>query len=76
MKVEAKSMTDEELVKECLNNNQKAQKELFVKYSSVMFGVCMRYTSSKNDAEDVLQEAFIKVFNKLEKYSNKESLTI
>ena len=73
MKVEAKSMTDEELVKECLNNNQKAQKELFVKYSSVMFGVCMRYTSSKNDAEDVLQEAFIKVFNKLEKYSNKGS---
>ena len=73
MKAEVKNMTDDELVKGCLNNNQKAQKELFVKYSSVMFGVCMRYTSSKDDAEDVLQDAFIKVFNKLDKYSNKGS---
>ena len=52
-----------------LNNNQAAQKELFVRFSSSMLGVCLRYTSSKSDAEDVLQEAFIKVFNKLDKYS-------
>ena len=54
MKVEFKNMTDEELVRACLNKNQKAQRKLFEKYSSVMFGVCLRYTSSTNDAEDVL----------------------
>ena len=73
MKVEFKNMTDEELVRACLNKNQKAQRKLFEKYSSVMFGVCLRYTSSTNDAEDVLQEAFIKVFSKLDNYSFKGS---
>ena len=69
MKAATPKMTDDELVKQCLNNNQGAQKELFVRFSSTMLGVCLRYTSSKSDAEDVLQEAFIKVFNKLDKYS-------
>jgi len=69
MKAATLRMTDDELVKQCLNNNQAAQKELFVRFSSSMLGVCLRYTSSKSDAEDVLQEAFIKVFNKLDKYS-------
>jgi|TARA_B110000495_G_C22722451_1_gene424327 RNA polymerase sigma-70 factor (ECF subfamily) len=69
MKAEALKMTDDELVKQCLNNNQAAQKELFVRFSSKMLGVCLRYISSRDDAEDVLQDAFIKVFNKLDKYS-------
>ena len=73
MKVEFKNMTDEELVRACLNKNQKAQRKLFEKYSSVMFGVCLRYTSSTNDARDVLQEAFIKVFSKIDNYSFKGS---
>ena len=73
MKVEFKNMTDEELVRACLNKNQKAQRKLFEKYSSVMFGVCLRYTSSTNDADDVLQEAFIKAFSKLDNYSFKGS---
>ena len=69
MKAETLKMTDDELVKQCLNNNQSAQKELFVRFSSKMLGVCLRYTPSMDDAEDVLQEAFVKIYNKLDKYS-------
>ena len=69
MKAEALNMSDEELVKQCINGNQGAQKLLFDEYSSMMFGVCLRYSSSKADAEDILQEALVKVFNKLNKYS-------
>lgn len=41
---------------------------LYRKYASVMLGICMRYCKSRDDAEDVLQEGFIKVFSNMEKY--------
>ncbi len=67
-------MTDNELVKLCLKDNAQAQRELYVKYASVMMGICYRYTKSMEDAEDVLQEAFIKVFKNLKQYSGEGEL--
>ena len=61
-------MTEEQLIKACIRENAASQKELFVRYSSRMLGVCYRYARSSADAEDILQDAFIKVFDKLHQF--------
>lgn len=59
---------DKALIKDCLKNNRASQKQLYNQYASVMLGVCYRYTKSLADAEDVLQEGFIRVFKNLHQY--------
>ncbi|MDB5209474.1 MAG: polymerase, sigma-24 subunit, subfamily [Sediminibacterium sp.] len=56
------------LVKDCLKNNAVAQKQLYELFAESMLGVCYRYTKSMNDAEEVLQQGFIKVFRNLYQY--------
>ncbi len=56
------------LINNCLKNNRVAQKQLYNQYAHVMLGVCYRYTKSVTDAEDVLQEGFIRVFKNLQQY--------
>lgn len=56
------------LVKECLKNNRVSQKQLYNQFAEVMLGVCYRYTKSLADAEDVLQEGFVRVFKNLHQY--------
>ena len=57
----------------CLGNKSSAQKQLYDYLSPKMMGVCMRYTSNKEEAEDVLQDGFIKLFDKLETFGGKGS---
>ncbi|GAB4382843.1 MAG: RNA polymerase sigma factor [Salibacteraceae bacterium] len=66
-------MTEEELIKKCLEGDQRAQKALFDKYSRKMMSVCMRYMANREEAEDVLQDGFIKVFKHLGSYQGKGS---
>lgn len=67
-------MTDEQLVKKCLEKDALAQKQLFEFYSKRMMGVCLRYSKDKGEAQEVLQIGFIKVFEKLTLYNGKGSL--
>lgn len=67
-------MDQQQLVKECLKNRRASQKQLYNLFAEGMLGVCYRYTKSMSDAEDVLQEGFIKVFNKLHQYNNEGEL--
>ena len=67
-------MDDSTLVKECIKGNAKAQRLLFDKFSKKMLGVCLRYSNSQEEAEDVLQEGFIKAFSKLSDFSHEGSL--
>lgn len=67
-------MSDEELVLRCCRNDPKAQEELFKRFSAKMLGVCMRYAASRDEAEDALQEGFIKVFRKIESFRSQGSL--
>jgi RNA polymerase sigma factor (sigma-70 family) len=62
------------LVKECLKGKPAAQKQLYHLYAGSMLSVCYRYTKSMVDAEDVLQEAFVKVFLNLHQYRFKGEL--
>jgi RNA polymerase sigma-70 factor (ECF subfamily) len=63
-------MSDRELIKDCIKGKSYAQQELYRRYASFMMGVCYRYTKSVEDAEDVLQEGFIKVFTRLHQFKN------
>lgn len=67
-------MNDEQLVKKCLEKDALAQKQLFDFYSKRMMGVCLRYTRESEEAQEVLQLGFIKVFEKLELYNNQGQL--
>jgi RNA polymerase sigma-70 factor (ECF subfamily) len=59
---------EENLIKACLKGKAKAQRALYDKYCDGMFVLCLRYASVKDDAEDILQEGFIKVFKDLKDY--------
>jgi len=63
-------MAPRELIKDCLKHKKEAQRELYNLYAAPMLGVCYRYTKSLEDAEDVLQEGFIKVFAKLDQFKH------
>ena len=59
-------MTDyQQLIKDCLKGKASAQQQLYNLYAEQMLGICYRYTKSLADAEDVLQEGFVKVFKLL-----------
>src|SRR5438045_6408033 len=62
------------LVKDCLKGKPVAQRQLYDLYSGLMLSVCYRYTKSIADAEDVLQEGFVKVFLNLHQYKFKGEL--
>ena len=69
-----KPMSDEEMLAGCQNNKESAQKCLFDRYSGVMMGVCMRYVDSYEEAQDIVQNGFIKVFKKIGTFTGKGSL--
>ena len=61
------------LIKACIEGNREAQKTLYESLSPKMFPVCLRYMSSREEAEDVLQEGFVTLFSKLDSFSGKGS---
>lgn len=58
-------MNEQTLIQQCIEGNAKAQKALFDKFAPKMMAVCMRYVSSRMEADDVMQEGFIKLFANL-----------
>jgi RNA polymerase sigma factor (sigma-70 family) len=67
-------MDDLQLVKECLKGKPAAQKQLYDLFARPMLSICYRYTKSTSDAEDVLQEGFVKVFRNLHQYKSEGAL--
>ncbi|MGI8952177.1 MAG: RNA polymerase sigma factor [Chitinophagaceae bacterium] len=67
-------MTTKELIKNCLEGKRLAQELLYQQFAEIMMGVCYRYTKSAEDAEDILQEGFIKVFTKMHQFKNEGDL--
>jgi RNA polymerase sigma factor (sigma-70 family) len=64
-------MTEEAIFQGCLKNQAAAQKELYNRYSPKMLAVCYRYAHNREDAEDMLQEGFIKIFSQIHTFQNK-----
>jgi RNA polymerase sigma factor (sigma-70 family) len=61
-------LTEEELIKGCKKNNTHCQHELFNMYAGRLMSVCLRYAHSTYDTEDMLQNAFIKIFSTINQY--------
>ncbi len=64
-------MTEEAILSGCLKNDATAQRELYNRYSSKMLAVCYRFAHNREDAEDMLQEGFIKVFTQMHTYEKR-----
>src|SRR5574344_2636880 len=62
-------MKIEEIIEGCKKRKPKAQKALYDMFSPKCFGICLRYCRSREDAEDVFQDSFAKVFENIDKYS-------
>jgi RNA polymerase sigma-70 factor (ECF subfamily) len=67
-------MDDRQLVKGCLKGKPEAQRELYNRYARPMLGVCYRYTKSLKDAEDVLQDGFVRVFTHIGQFKSEGEL--
>lgn len=66
-------MSEQEIIQGCIAEKRQAQEALYNKYASKMLGVCFRYAKDIAEAEDMLQEGFIKVFDNIAKFENKGS---
>lgn len=63
----------QDILEACIKGNTHSQKILYDIFAPTMFGICLRYANDFHQAEDLLQEGFIKVFSKLDLYKNKGS---
>ncbi|MFA8434556.1 MAG: RNA polymerase sigma factor [Marinifilaceae bacterium] len=61
------------IIKGCIKGKSKARELLYRKYSSKLFGVCLQYSRDYTEAEDTLQDGFIKIFNNIQSYKFKGS---
>lgn len=66
-------MTEQAIIHGCIHHQADAQRELYQLYSPKMLAVCYRYAHSREDAEDMLQEGFIKVFTQLQRFEHRGS---
>jgi len=63
------SAEDLQLIEGCKNGKRRFQNLLYQRYSRRMFAVCLRYSNNQTEAEDILQEAFVKVFRNISNYT-------
>ena len=69
MKLFTKSKSDEEkLIEGCIAGKREMQRNLYDLFSKKMMAVCLRYAPTTFEAEDIMQEAFVKVFSNIEKF--------
>lgn len=64
-------MTEDLIIAGCLRNNPAAQRELYNRYAPKMLSVCYRFGQNREDAEDMLQEGFVKVFTQIHTFQNR-----
>lgn len=61
-------ISESDLIQGCLAGDRRMQEELYRRFSPRMYGVCLRYAGNAEEAQDILQEGFIKVYKKLDSY--------
>jgi len=68
-------MSDKQIIEGCARHDRKSQQVLYDKYSRFLLGVCLRYSTDKAEAEDILQESFLKIFFNIRDFSGTGSFT-
>jgi RNA polymerase sigma-70 factor (ECF subfamily) len=66
-------ISDQKIVEGCKAGKHRAYSMMYRKYSAIMLGLCLRYCKDLQEAEDILQEGFIKVFNNINKFREEGS---
>lgn len=61
-------LNEYDLIRGCIRGSAKCQRDLYERYAGKMYAVCLRYARTREDAADILQEGFLKVFSKLEQF--------
>lgn len=56
------------LIQKCIEKDREGQRELYMLLSPVLYGICLKYMKNKTEADDVFQDAFIKLFQKIDQY--------
>jgi len=68
-------MSDQQIIDGCSRHDRRSQQELFDRYSRFLLGVCMRYSTDKAEAEDILQDSLLKIYLSIRDYSGTGSFT-
>ncbi|TVZ16227.1 RNA polymerase sigma factor [Maribacter sp. MAR_2009_72] len=66
-------MSLEELIQNCKKNDRKAQELLYRAYATTLYGICLKYSNSKSEAEDSLHDSFMTIYDKIGQYKGKGS---
>ena len=67
-------LSENELIEGCRKGNRASQKALYERYCRKMLVVCLRYSKTTAEAEDILQEGFVKVFNGIKEFRQESKL--
>jgi len=62
------SISESDLIRGCIEGNRQMQEELYNRFAPKMYAVCLRYANNTDDAQDLLQEGFIKVYRNLHRF--------
>jgi RNA polymerase sigma-70 factor (ECF subfamily) len=65
--------SESDLIEGCIQGDRRMQEELYKRYAPKMYGVCLRYANNQAEAEDILQEGFVKVFRKMSSFRQEGS---
>lgn len=65
--------SETDLIQGCINGDRQMQQALYSRFSAKMYGVCVRYAGNEHDADDILQEGFIKIFKNIAKFRSEGS---
>ncbi len=68
------AISDDDLIQDCCKGERNAQQKMYDKYSGQMYSVALRYSKMQQEAEDILQEAFLKVFQNIKTFRKDSSL--
>lgn len=66
-------MDERLLIKNCMRKKPEAQRQLYEKYETMWFMICLRYANDRSEAEDMLQEGLISIFNHLKKFDDRKA---
>jgi len=67
------TFSEAQLIESCISGDRKSQKQLYDLYAPKMFAICLRYAKNQMDAEDVLQDGFVKLYNNLHRFRGEGS---
>jgi RNA polymerase sigma-70 factor (ECF subfamily) len=66
-------VSQEELILHCKKGDRQAQAQLYHTYSSILYGICLKYSNNKTEAEDSLHDSFMTIYEKIGQFSSKGS---